>query len=131
MKDDATTPRPRNTQQRQALLSVFSEAKRPLSSGELLTLSQAFVAQMGIATVYRNLKLMVDEGTIQTVALPNEAPRYELAHLHHHHHFQCKQCTRVFDVHGCLPGIESLAPAGFKIESHDITLYGACADCHV
>ncbi len=129
--DSSTTPPPqtRNTQQRQAILSAFSTANRPLSSSELLALSQAYVANMGIATVYRNVKTMTQEGILQTVSLPNEAPRYELAHLHHHHHFQCKQCDRVFDVHGCLPGIEGLAPKGFKIESHDITLYGACADC--
>jgi Fur family ferric uptake transcriptional regulator len=110
-------------------LAAFELAKRPLSSGELLSLSQATVAQLGIATVYRNLKTMVQEGVLQLVSLPNEAPRYELAHLHHHHHFQCKQCDKVFDVHGCLKGINELAPAGFKVDSHDITLYGACSDC--
>ncbi len=119
----------RNTQQRQAILAAFDQAKRPLSSNELLSLSQASVAQLGIATVYRNLKSMLQDGVLQTVSLPNEAPRYELAHLHHHHHFQCKQCDKVFDVHGCLKGIHELAPAGFTVESHDITLYGACSDC--
>ena len=119
----------RSTAQRQAILAAFELAKRPLSSGELLSLSQATVAQLGIATVYRNLKTMVQEGVLQLVSLPNEAPRYELAHLHHHHHFQCKQCDKVFDVNGCLKGINELAPAGFKVDSHDITLYGACSDC--
>jgi Fur family transcriptional regulator, ferric uptake regulator len=119
----------RSTQQRQAILNTFEQAKRPLSSAEILELSKISVAQLGIATVYRNVKTMVQEGVLQTVSLPNEAPRYELAHMHHHHHFQCRQCDKVFDVHGCLTGIDALAPKGFKVESHDITLYGACSEC--
>jgi Fur family transcriptional regulator, ferric uptake regulator len=122
-------PLARNTQQRHAILNVFNVNKRPLSSSEVLEMSQQTVAQLGIATVYRNLKSMVQEGVLQTVTLPNEAPRYELAHLHHHHHFQCKKCDKVFDVHGCLKGIDALAPAGFKVDSHDITLYGTCSEC--
>lgn len=129
MKDNNKTAMPRNTQQRQAMLGVLKASKRPLSSLEVLEKSQEIVAQLGIATVYRNLKNMVQEGVLQTVTLPNEAPRYELAHLHHHHHFQCKQCDKVFDVHGCLNGINELAPAGFKVDSHDITLYGTCSEC--
>ena len=129
MLDVIKTPASRNTQQKQAIMAVFQACARPLSSQEILTLSQASVAQLGIATVYRNLKSMVQDGVLQTVSLPGEAPRYELAHLHHHHHFHCRLCDKVFDVHGCLKGVHELAPAGFIVESHDITLYGACSEC--
>ena len=84
---------------------------------------------MGLATVYRNLKLLADEGSIKTVTLPGETPRYESAAHAHHHHFQCMACERVFDVHACPGNFENLAPAGFQVERHELTLYGTCAAC--
>ena len=84
---------------------------------------------MGIATVYRNLKLLVEEGSVQVVELPGDSPRYESKHLGHHHQFQCRACERVFDVHGCPGDLARLAPAGFRVEAHELTLYGQCADC--
>ena len=84
---------------------------------------------MGMATVYRNLKLLVDEGAVQMVTLPGDSPRYESAGHAHHHHFQCEACGRVFDVHACPGDLSSMAPAGFQVSHHELTLYGLCADC--
>jgi Fur family ferric uptake transcriptional regulator len=84
---------------------------------------------MGMATVYRNLKLLVDEGAVQMVTLPGDSPRYESAGHAHHHHFQCEVCGRVFDVHACPGDLSSMAPAGFQVHHHELTLYGQCADC--
>ncbi|MFN8961389.1 MAG: transcriptional repressor, partial [Betaproteobacteria bacterium] len=43
--------------------------------------------------------------------------------------FQCRQCQRVFDVHGCPGNLSRLAPKGFVVEDHDLTLYGRCMSC--
>jgi Fur family transcriptional regulator, ferric uptake regulator len=32
-------------------------------------------------------------------------------------------------VHACPGDLAHMAPAGFRVEAHDITLYGQCADC--
>jgi Fur family ferric uptake transcriptional regulator len=84
---------------------------------------------MGIATVYRNIKSLVEEAVLQEVRLPGDNPRFEIAGHKHHHHFQCTQCQRVFDVHACPGDMSRLAPAGFTVENHDLTLYGRCKDC--
>jgi Fur family ferric uptake transcriptional regulator len=52
-----------------------------------------------------------------------------LADHHHHHHFQCQQCQKVFDVHACPGDLSRLAPPGFTVKDHDLTLYGDCKDC--
>ena len=119
----------RSTRQRSAIRQVIDEARRPLSPPEVLELAQQQVAAMGMATVYRNLKLLVDEGAVQVVTLPGDSPRYESAGHAHHHHFQCEACGRVFDVHACPGDLSSMAPAGFKVHHHELTLYGLCADC--
>ena len=119
----------RNTRQRCAIRDVIAQAERPLLPLEVLDAAQQQVPGMGIATVYRNLKALVDEGELRAVNLPGENPRYELADHHHHHHFQCRQCDRVFGVHACPGNLAELAPQGFTVEDHDLTLYGRCKDC--
>ena len=66
---------------------------------------------------------------MQVVTLPGDSPRYESAGHAHHHHFQCEACGRVFDVHACPGDLSSMAPAGFQVSHHELTLYGLCADC--
>ena len=119
----------RNTRQRCAIRDVIAHAERPLLPQEVLNAAQRLVPGLGIATVYRNLKALVGDGALQPVHLPGENPRFELAGHQHHHHFQCRQCDRVFDVHACPGNLSTLAPQGFTVEDHDLTLYGRCKDC--
>ena len=118
----------RATRQRAAIREALEAAARPLLPDEVLLAASAAVPGLGIATVYRNLKLLVEEGDLRAVALPGENLRYELAG-HHHHHFQCKRCQRVFDVHACPGDLAGLAPAGFVVQDHELTLYGLCSEC--
>ena len=119
----------RNTRQRSAIRETIAQADRPLLPQEVLEAAQHIVPGLGIATVYRNLKALVEEGELQAVNLPGENPRFELVGHQHHHHFQCRQCQRVFDVHACPGDLGRLAPQGFTVEDHDLTLYGRCKDC--
>jgi len=119
----------RSTRQNTAIREAIAAAGRPLSPVEVLDEARRHVAALGLATVYRNLKSLVDEGAIQVVTLPGEVPRYEIAHRGHHHHFRCDACQKVFDVHQCPGDLAGLAPAGFTVDRHEITLYGRCSAC--
>ena len=122
-------PAERATRQRDAIKAVIRAAKRPLSPQEILDGARAAVRALGMATVYRNLKRLVAEGAVQVITLPGEIPRYEVTEAAHHHHFQCTTCRRVYDVPGCPGNLRRLAPRGFRVEHHDVTLYGRCSDC--
>lgn len=119
----------RSTRQRTAIRAVIDSAGRPLSPQEVLDAAQSEVPGLSQATVYRNLKNLLDEGDIAVVALPGDSPRYESARHAHHHHFQCNECKRVFDVHDCPGDMAQLAPKGFTVEHHELTLYGRCDEC--
>jgi Fur family ferric uptake transcriptional regulator len=119
----------RNTRQRTAIREAIAQARRPLLPQEVLDAAQAEAPGLSIATVYRNLRALVDEGELTSVVLPGENARYELAGGGHHHHFQCLKCQRVFEVEACPGNLASLAPAGFTVEDHELTLYGRCRDC--
>lgn len=119
----------RRTDQKAAIRGVIETASRPLTAQEICDLAQGDVPGLGIATVYRNVKALVAKHDLQAVELPGEPTRYERADLEHHHHFQCDDCGRVFDVHGCPGGVSAIVPNGFQLRSHEILMYGRCDAC--
>ena len=119
----------RDTQQRRAIRAAIDEANRPLSPREVLESARRGSPGLGIATVYRTLKTWVDEGGLTQVDLPGEPPRYEATGKQHHHHFHCRSCDRVYELQGCPDGLRGLTPPGFSLESHEVVLYGRCAEC--
>lgn len=119
----------RNTRQRTAIRQAIADAARPLLPQEILQAAEAAVPGLSLATVYRNLRTLVEEGELLAVTLPGEVARYELAGAGHHHHFQCLSCQRVFEVEACPGNLAGLAPPGFTVEDHELTLYGRCSDC--
>jgi Fur family ferric uptake transcriptional regulator len=119
----------RSTRQRSAIRTAVDAAGRPLLAQEVLELAQQEVPGLGLATVYRNLKSLTEAAELRVVQLPGENPRYERMGHHHHHHFQCRACGKVFDVHACPGDLSKLAPPGFTVDDHEITLYGQCAEC--
>lgn len=119
----------RNTRQRAAILDAISRAGRPLLPKEILQSAQRALPGLGIATVYRNLKALLADAQLKVVELPGENPRFEMSGGRHHHHFQCTRCQRVFDVDACPGDLSGLAPPGFSVEDHDLTLYGRCKEC--
>ncbi len=84
---------------------------------------------LGLATVYRTIKLLLEEEVLSEVVLPGESARYELAGKHHHHHFHCRACRAVFELEGCPGEIGIDLPRGFQLEDHEIILYGRCEGC--
>jgi len=119
----------RDTQQRRAIRAAIDDANRPLSPREVLESARRGSPGLGIATVYRTLKTWVEEGGLTQVDLPGEPPRYETTGKQHHHHFHCRSCDRVYELEGCPEGLRSLTPPGFSLESHEVVLYGRCAEC--
>lgn len=118
----------RSTKQRTAIRQALQAADRPLLATEVLEVAQKAVPSLGIATVYRTLKALVEQESLQVVELPGENPRFEFAHGHHHH-FSCQACGRVYDIHACPGDFSKMVPPGFAVSNHEVTLYGRCADC--
>jgi Fur family ferric uptake transcriptional regulator len=121
----------RDTPQRRAIRRALREAGRPLTPDEILRGGRTRGAPtLGIATVYRNLKALEEDGWAAPVELPGEVTRYEVAGKPHHHHFLCRGCDGAFDVRGCSDDVDAAAPPGFRVEGHEVILYGVCAGCH-
>ena len=119
----------RNTRQRQIIERYLQATNYPLLPKELHALAQKDAPNLGIATVFRALKDLVDETKVRVVNIPGDSPRYEMMSKSHHHHFKCQQCQLVFDIDGCPGNLDALLPKGFQLIDHDITLFGQCSEC--
>jgi Fur family ferric uptake transcriptional regulator len=119
---------PRSTKQRAAIAEALRRAARPLLPPEILSDAQQSVPNLNLATIYRNLNLLIQEQLVAAVHLPGQPTRFEIAG-HHHHHFHCRKCDKVFDIHACSSAISQLAPKGFAVDDHEVILYGRCPSC--
>ena len=118
----------RSTKQRESIRSVFEREGRPLSTGEIHELAREVIPGLGIATVYRTVKSLIEEGWLVSIRVAGTT-RYERANIGHHHHFHCGECDRTFDIPGCVEGLNKLVPDHFRLISHELTLVGVCASC--
>ena len=119
----------RKTQQREIIFEIISDAHGPVTVNEILDEAVNRGIQVGIATVYRTVKLLLSSKKIRAVTLPDGQSRYESAELKHHHHFHCTECDKVIDIHQCCMHLHDDEVEGHLIKSHEITLFGLCKDC--
>lgn len=119
----------RVTRQRSTIRAVVESADRPLTPTELYRAARTRLPRIGIATVYRAIRDLVEAGWLRPVEIPGFPARYERAGKPHHHYFLCRSCNSLWEVQDCPTGVEQLAPDGFVTEGHEITLYGLCDEC--
>lgn len=119
----------RKTPQRQAIKETLLASPHPLSPEEILDAARQGVPKLGLATVYRALKALEDEDWLNTLEIPGKGKCFEIANHPHRHYFHCRVCGRVLAIVSCPKGLETLAPEGYTVERHELTLHGICADC--
>lgn len=119
--------------QRRDILRTFLKTEKHLTADELFHLVKKKNPSIGVATVYRTIKLICDCGLGRELRLDNNSVRYEHLFNHDHHdHLYCKNCgelTEVVDVE-----IERLQEklakkAGFKMQGHRLIIHGLCRKC--
>jgi len=120
----------RDTKQRREVLAAL-EGGEALPAQELHGRLRARGSRIGLATVYRALHLLQEEGSIDVLEDPVEA-RYRLCSPVHHHHLVCESCGTVVEIPECDVDewAEKVAKVhGFKVRSHRAEISGLCARC--
>ena len=86
---------------------------------------------ISLGTVYRNLSLLVNLGSIRKISTGDGPDRFDAATAPHYH-FVCTSCHQVMDLDmEFLSDIETKASRHFdgKITGHATNFYGLCSEC--
>jgi Fe2+ or Zn2+ uptake regulation protein len=122
----------RITAPRRALVQVLAEGHQHLNHAEILAKAKSIYPDIGRATVYRTLELLVEVGQIHVTYMGDAAQRFIVPMGGHHHHLVCNDCGEVTDLDECHFGhalAEVSQQTGFQIDSHLVEIYGLCTSC--
>ncbi|HLF71061.1 MAG TPA: Fur family transcriptional regulator [Dehalococcoidia bacterium] len=97
--------------------------------------AEALAAELlpiGRATVYRTIKLLLDQGLLCRVILGDGSICYRVSHKAHHHHLVCLACGATEDIH--LEDVEDVLDrvreaSDYELVSHRVEVYGICPAC--
>ncbi len=126
------------TNQRIGVLEVLSSGGDcHLTAEEIYDRVREKFPDLGLATVYRTIQLLLDLKIIDRINLDDGCARYGMGRKdaktkHHHHHLICLSCSKVFSFDGDL--LETLEEFiqetdGFQVVDHEVKLYGYCKEC--
>lgn len=121
----------------QRMLVLETMAAHPgehLTAEEIFDLARKRSPDIGLATIYRALQVLVQLGVLDKISFDDGFARYELSREmgqdgHHHHHAICLGCRMVFSLEEDLLGpLEQnlMERLGFLVTDHQVKLYGYC-----
>ncbi|MCL2377457.1 MAG: transcriptional repressor [Defluviitaleaceae bacterium] len=121
----------RNTIQRTIVLETLMRMKSHPTIEELYAEIYKDHPAISKTTVYRNLRVLEENGAVRRLSLPDGPDRYE-GQPKPHYHFKCSTCGSVFDID--MPTIGDIDASveskyGFEVKDHDLVFHGKCSDC--
>jgi len=121
----------RNTVQKKIILDSLKKFNTHPGVEEVYTEIVKDHPSISKATVYRNLKRLVEEDEILQISVTDDVSRFDgCADLHYH--FKCKQCNGIFDLD--LDSVQNIEQQvsdtyGYQVDRHDIIFTGTCINC--
>ncbi|WP_152360470.1 Fur family transcriptional regulator [Microlunatus speluncae] len=125
-----TTPQ-RRTRQRASVHAILSDLDEFRTAQQIHDLLRQQGDRIGLTTVYRTLQSMAEASEVDALRTGEGEMAYRRCSTGHHHHLVCRVCGRTVEVTG--PAVERWATRiaeenGFREVSHDLEIFGTCAD---
>ena len=123
----------RMTRQRATIADLLDATEDFRSAQQLHEMLRARGETTGLATVYRTLQAMADNGQVDVLRTAEGENVYRRCErTEHHHHLVCRECGATIEIDG--PTVEAWATLvgsthGFVDIEHTIELFGTCAEC--
>jgi len=121
------------SQQREQILDIFLKTEKHLSIDELYSLVKRKYPKIGLATVYRSIKVICEAGLAREADFGDGVKRFEHKYQHqHHHHLICQNCGKIIEI--TCPEIEKLQQKlakqhDFSPSKGTIEIFGICKTC--
>jgi len=121
----------RLSKQREAILRVLRSTSSHPAADWIYEQVRKKLPRISLGTVYRNLRLLAQEGIILELDFAGTPDRFD-ANTQPHSHFICEQCGRIFDV--AEPAHKEMderiaSKMGLKVFNHRLEFSGLCKDC--
>ncbi|WP_281950999.1 Fur family transcriptional regulator [Nitrosophilus kaiyonis] len=118
--------------QREEILKVLYNSNKHLSPEEIYNEVKKINPSIGLATVYRALSFLENEGLVNSISFGAEGKKYELNRGSHHDHMICLNCGKIIEFYD--EELERLQEKiakkhRFKLITHELNMYGLCEDC--
>lgn len=123
----------RITHQRLSIIDVLLSTQEAQTVSQILEKVGTGDNCIGLDTVYRNVKTLVNLGIINQIGGSGKnGSRFELADGHHHH-IVCTICGHMECLHHCPINEKDLLTevgrTGFSLGAHRLELFGICKEC--
>ncbi|MDE8669030.1 Fur family transcriptional regulator [Pseudarthrobacter sp. H3Y2-7] len=123
----------RVTKQRVAVSTALDELDDFVSTQELYRILQGKGVSVSLATAYRILQSLADDGLVDVLRNgEGEAVYRRCAVTVHHHHLLCRNCGKAVEVEA--PAVETWAARtaaehGYTEAAHTVEIFGLCPEC--
>lgn len=119
------------TRQRQVILEIVNSMRTHPTADEIYEIVRKKLPKISLGTVYRNLDLLAQNGTIQVYEHSGSQKRFD-GNAHEHYHVRCVSCGRIDDAHQCpCEDLERLikGKTDYEIIGHRLEFIGLCPSC--
>lgn len=125
------------TPQRRAVIYALTSSPDHLTPAAIFEKVSRDHPGIGLVTIYRTLKLLVELGLVCELHTGDNCPSYTAGTPQHHHHLICSGCGKVVDFAGANiiePSLTTLEErlsqeSGFRIDDHLLEFTGLCRVC--
>ena len=120
----------RHTRQLKVIWDAVKDETSHPTADQIYAKVRRVIPNMSLGTVYRNLQKLVEEKKLKVLTLGRIQHFDPMAQRHDH--FICEKCNRVYDISVNSRRkirLPSLPRQGFKVMSHQLSLYGVCKSC--
>lgn len=122
----------RITPQREAVLCAVYAMGGHVTAEAVYETVRQHMPHVGLATVYRNLDFLQEQGVVTATDLGDGCREWELAGSEPHHHAVCRACGAVTRLdHVFVRDLEQKLRAefGFEADLSHMAFFGLCAEC--
>jgi Fur family peroxide stress response transcriptional regulator len=119
------------SRQREIILKLLTATRSHPSAQWIYERARLQLPRLSLGTVYRNLRMMEEGGTIRRLAWGGPHERYDGTVLEHDHVI-CGSCGAIVDIEACIDNElkkRAARESGMSVTGHRLDFLGLCGKC--
>ena len=121
----------KRSKQKEVILRIIKSTSSHPTADWIYEQARKEIPNISLATIYRNLKLMKDNGELLELDLGVGQSHYD-GNVTNHYHFRCDKCGQLFDIDQPVDKAIDVSVArqtGHEVTHHVLEFRGICKRC--